>query len=356
MKKNALLALALCVSLHAFSQSANFNKVYALALQENLALALHHLDTLTNNQLTEAQQAVKERFYRRFRTQNEAYDFQTTDSALIQLQQHYQAYWKKALLNPAQAAVYEKQLQEDIGQFLTAHHYTNDGSVKGDMVNNFTQHLKHFLKQKGYYAATGKTGSLFDLLVWAKEVKTVYDVKLPRGRAATTVIFLENTITLGWEEYATLGRNYPGGWATNEQLYCVRKAYDTTSEDFKVSYLKHEGQHFADYKAFPKLTGADLEYRAKLTELYYADQTLYDVIRVFTRNASKEGRNAHAFGNYCVIRDLSKKIFHQEFVTDPEQWKKISASRIRQASNQLLKAHTRGLRKAGAQTVTEYVR
>jgi hypothetical protein len=189
-----------------------------------------------------------------------------------------------------------------------------------------------------------------------KEVKTVYDVKLPKGHAATTVIFIENTITMGWEEYATFGRNYPGGWATSEELYCVRKAYDTTSENFKVSYLKHEGQHFASYKLFPKLTGADLEYRAKLTELYYADKTLYDIIRSFIRNANPEGRNAHAFGNYCVIRDLSKALFQEDFVTDLEEWKTIAPAHIHKQSKQLLKAHTKGLKKAGAQAVSEYIK
>jgi len=82
---------------------------------------------------------------------------------------------------------------------------------------------------------------------------------------------------------------------------------------------------------------------------------LYDVIRTFTRNANKEGRNAHAFGNYCVIRDLSRHFFQQEFVTDMEQWKMIPARRLHKASKRLLQAHTKGLKKAGAQTVREYI-
>ena len=42
-----------------------------------------------------------------------------------------------------------------------------------------------------------------------------------------------------------------------------------------ISYLAHESRHFEDYQLFPKLKSADLEYRAKLTELSMANETLY---------------------------------------------------------------------------------
>jgi len=78
------------------------------------------------------------------------------------------------------------------------------------------------------------------------------------------VVLMTDFATLGWEEYATLGTYYPGGWATDDALYCVKDAYDLNSETFLVSYLAHESRHFSDYKLFDKkLSGAELEYRAK---------------------------------------------------------------------------------------------
>ena len=85
---------------------------------------------------------------------------------------------------------------------------------------------------------------------------------------------MEDFATLGWMEYATLGAHHPGGWTEEEGIYCVKKAYDVNSENFKISYLTHEARHFADKKLWPDLKSADLEYRAKLTELNLAQDTL----------------------------------------------------------------------------------
>ena len=54
-----------------------------------------------------------------------------------------------------------------------------------------------------------------------------------------------------------------------DTLYCVEWAYAPDTENFEVSYLKHEAQHLADFQRFPGLPSAELEYRAKLTELAF---------------------------------------------------------------------------------------
>lgn len=90
---------------------------------------------------------------------------------------------------------------------------------------------------------------------------------------------MDEFVTLGWTEFATMDKYHPGGWATDDALNCVKKAYDVSSETFLISYLAHEGRHCSDYKHFPKLrNSADLEYRAKLTELSMADSTLLQLI------------------------------------------------------------------------------
>lgn len=357
--RSCVLILCLLLSLEVFGQNSQpfeFRKIYSYALQEDVGKILSVLDTIPDTALTEEQRAVKKQYFHRFKHQGEEVAYNTNDPMLRSLLQVYYSYWKKALLNKSRKQQYDEQLKGSVVAFLRSHNYKPDSVSQRDITNNFGQHLKVFLKQQKYYSATGKTGGLFDLFVWPKEDTTTYLVKLPETEVNTTIIFIDSTITMGWQEYATFGKYYPGGWATKDFLYSVRKAYDTTSENFKVSYLTHEAQHFADYKTYPQLTGADLEYRAKLTELVFARETLYTLIQNFIRNANQEGRNSHAFANYAVIRDLSKRIFKKEFVSDVEQWKRVSPAKISKTGERLLKQHSRALKKAGPDTVTELIK
>jgi hypothetical protein len=161
-------------------------------------------------------------------------------------------------------------------------------------------------------------------------------------------------VTLGWEEFATLGRHYPGGWATRKELYCVKSAYDLKSEQFLVSYLAHESRHFADYTLFPKLQSADLEYRAKLTELSLAKSSLYQLIAFFVANANLHSENGHSVANYCVIRELSKSLFNTEFEADMSKWNQKSPAVINTAAAEILRANTKTLRSMGP-SVEHYI-
>lgn len=344
------------------NQPFEFNKIYSYVLQGDVAKVLAVLDTLPNERLSLEEKKIKEKYFHRFKYQDQVMDYNTDDVMLQNILKIYQTYWEQALLGKENDEKYESELKKNIASFLKKNNYTyQQDSVKDtlstqDIEDNSTRHLKNFLSEKGYYSATGKTAGLFDLFVWSTEVPIEYTVDLPETEVNTTIIFLEDVVTMGWEEYASFGKVYPGGWATKEELYAVGKAYDTTTENFKVSYLKHESQHFADYKKYPHLSGADLEYRAKLTELIYAEETLYKLIRSFIRNASSEGRNPHAFGGYVLIRDLSKEIFGKDFVSEMEQWECVPSEIIKKESQNLLKEHSDALDKAGADSVIELIK
>ena len=168
-----------------------------------------------------------------------------------------------------------------------------------------------------------------------------------------SVVFMDSIVTMGWEEYATFGKYYPGGWTTKKSLFCVISAYDTTSERFKISYLKHEGQHFADYKLYPKLSGADLEYRAKLVELSYAKESIYNLIEFFIENSGQDRDNAHSFANYHVINDLAKE-FNINKIQEVDEWKKLSYSEINAKARKLLLKNSENLKNA-SKNVTEFI-
>lgn len=323
----------------------DLQKIYSYALQGHVYKILSIFDSIPNEILTEEQKNIKEKYVYRFDKQDEVFDFKTTDTSVLQIMKIYQSYWKDVLLNKENSKENEKKLKNCIGTYIYTIHYKNKLSKK-KICKNFTDYTKTVLEKKGYYSATGITAGIFDLLIWGKELKIEYNIKLPEGMIKVPVVFMDSIITMGWEEYATFGKYYPGGWATEKELYCVKNTYDTTSEKFKISYLQHEGQHFFDYKSYTNLSSADLEYRAKLTELCFLQENLFNTISFFIKNASNQNKdNAHAFANYYIINDLSKKIFNQEFVTDINRWKELSPQHIHKTSEELLKQNSIYLRK-----------
>lgn len=340
----------------------DFNKLYSYVLQGDVSRVISVLDTLQENDLNSQQKLIKEKFYHRFKYQDEVTNYNTDDPILQDILKIYQDYWKKVLLDKENVGEPEERLKKRILTFLKNNNYpfqnsyVKDTLTEKEIENNFNQHLKNFLSEHNYFSATGQTAGIYDLFIWSTEVPVEYHVDLPETEITTTIIFMEDVVTMGWEEYASFGKVYPGGWATKEVLYAVGKAYDTETENFRVSYLKHESQHFADYKTFPNLSGADLEYRAKLVELIYAEETFDNLISSFIKNASSEGRNPHAFGGYAVIRDLSRVLFRKDFVSDIRSWKKISTDRTKKESENLLKEHTKELKEAGANTVIEFIK
>ena len=249
---------------------------------------------------------------------------------------------------------YDTILTERVTNYLIANyppalHLTRNEDSLDVYINKYVQSLG--LHTTGF----GRTGKFFDLLVWKNERDTTYSIYLKGEKINSRVIMMDNFITLGWEEYATLGVAYPGGWSTTEALYCVEKSYDLNSEHFLISYLAHEGRHFSDFILFPKLKSADLEYRAKLTELSMAQTTLYDLINFFIINSNYDSDNGHEVANYCAIRDISKIVFKTEFEKDINEWKKLSTKKINDAAYQAFVANTKALEKQG-KDVEKYIK
>jgi hypothetical protein len=95
--------------------------------------------------------------------------------------------------------------------------------------------------------------------------------------------------------------------------------------------------HFADIKNYPNLSGADLEYRAKLAEIMFCtDGFIYDALEQFVINASAADRAfSHAYANHCLIRNLSRILFDSEYVDDLARWGNIPYRRLNDAAKQL---------------------
>lgn len=337
--KGIVLVVTLLCSLTGFgqttSQGIDINKITSFCLDADVKSALALVRQAKTAELTENQAKFVKKFEDRFGEGEDKSGYMAARTSPIDpLFKIYEGYWRKSLLDPG--SDYSDYLKKELTAFL---------SVPEDSLNSS---IRKYVESFGYHTTSfGKTGKLFDLLVWKTETDTVYKFKVHKERISAPVVFMDNFVTLGWEEYATLDRAFPGGWAKTDALYCVKKAYKLDSESFLISYLCHEARHFSDYKLFPKLKSPDLEYRGKLTELSMLEGNLFPTLKFFIDNSNRESKNGHAMANFYVVSDLSKAIFQQEFVNDIERWKKVEMDVLHENSRKVLEANTKALKKLG---------
>jgi hypothetical protein len=357
MKLIIILLSCLCVStLMAQSDDSlkfDYRKIYSLCLDGNVkpVLALIEAD---NKKISATDTKFKADFENRFK-----YEFDKSNylvekkSPIDSLLLIFRVYWRESLLDTKNN--YDTLIIRKYRNFLLERFPAlTEKDIKEDSTDLF---IRKYLTGKNLYSTGfGKTGRIYDLLVWKTQIDTTYTFNIYKEKITANVVFMKDFVTLGWEEYATLGKYYPGGWATNKALYCVQSAYDLNSENFLISYLAHEGRHFKDYKLFPKLkNSADLEYRAKLTELSLAKKTLFDLIAFFIANANYDSENGHQIANYCVVRDLSKELFKVEFEKNIEIWKLVNIKKINKAAYKVLQKNTKELMK-NAHNVEKFVK
>ncbi|WP_420398724.1 hypothetical protein [Flagellimonas sp.] len=324
-----------------------YNEIYAYGMDTDVTPIFPLLEA---DGLNAKDQKFKTDFEARFKGESDM-GATNPESEIETLISHFKNYWRKSLLNTS--GNFERELGGGVVPFLMKNYPPVRGKkVTRDSLGYF---LRDYIRSKGLFTTDEVTyhGRLIDLMIWKKQTPKVYKVDLGKGEIQeVTVYFLEDFATLGWMEYATLGAHHPGGWTEEEGIYCVKKAYDISSENFKISYLTHEARHYADKKLWPDLKSADLEYRAKLTELNLAQDTLFELIAFFAKNANKESENGHQVANYCVIRDLSQKLFKSNFEASQEKWEKVGVKKINNVAWQLLKKHSKLLKRQGATAET----
>jgi len=331
-----------------------FESFYTYSLRGELNKVFEIINTFEEEQLSSKQLKIKKDLYKRFVTKTEDYDYNCEDSVIINMINKFQDYWRSVMIENVDQELADSLFINEMIAFLQKE-FKPDLSTE-EIEKNYYTLSQDFFKSKGLFGnAMGKTGHLFDLYLWKDEREKVYEISLPEKQVKVPVVFMRNFISIGWAHYTTFGHAYTGGWAKPGKLFCVEQSYDLSSENFKISYISHEGQHFADYKTFPKLKQTDLEYRAKLTELSLAKESVMDVISKFLRRAKNDKGRAHAFANYSVIKNLSLELFDIEYQGDVGKWERISVKKINKASVKLLKEHTSKLNEKGATTVETYI-
>ncbi|MGN7785813.1 hypothetical protein ACTJIJ_14900 [Niabella sp. 22666] len=329
--------LLLCLSMTALCQPArdtiNYKLINNLALKGEVRVVLSMLDTLKLYRPPDI--LYKQKLENRFKYKKDKSDFlKDVPTSLRGLLGLYQRYWRMCLLDNTK--VNDSLFRSRAIQFYQRENLKSIFTKETIRASALEKVANDYIFSKGYSANDfGRTGFLYDLIIWKDFQAKSYDVQLIEDTVSVKVNFINTFISLGWLAYARMGKG-PGGWATDKELFCVADLYsDHASEKFQISYLKHEGQHFYDFKHFPDLPGKDLEYRAKLAELFFSKEQLLDLIASFKEGAKKDITNAHPFANYCIIRDLSKMLFRSDYEQDLSRWKAVDRATIQKAVKEL---------------------
>ncbi|GAB3351988.1 hypothetical protein [Lysobacter tyrosinilyticus] len=217
----------------------------------------------------------------------------------------YQDYWWRSLMAPDQRVAQEQLLLDNVRKAM--------GKKAGDAKDFETLEplLQRELEAQGYHALLGSTPPLRELMLWRKQTTREYQVDLPEGMQNVRAELLDDFVSFGWSGYGRCERGSTGGWATEEALYAVVPAYKDgmDSEAFRIVFLSHEAQHFADKRRFSNLENWELEYRAKLVELAYAgDVVSHKRLGGFISAQGDDPAAPHPYANGRVVAALRTRL------------------------------------------------
>ncbi len=266
----------------------------------------------------------------------------------------YKNYWHHILLENTRQKAFDKILLKQLKEWMKN---VRGIHLKTNSMEKIVDRLKLEIKAMGYNCITGKVPPFQELEIWKTQKVVTYSVNLPEGTERVKTFLMSDFVIKGWLAYATMGRHYPGGWAKKEGLFCNTQAYDLRSEKFRVSFLAHEAQYYSDYKKFPGLGSADLEYRAKLAEFALAKKTTQKVYQLFASRAAYNKKSPHAFSSFCVIRDLTREISGKEDFKALTRMPNGFLRRVNfsQAAVRLMKRHSQALQSQGRRKVKNFI-
>lgn len=327
----------------AITAEREFDTGMTFAIQGDMAQALPHVRLASRGGLKPKERMAVDKVLARFDPPKVQAGPADLDSWTARVMGIYRAYWTRNLMGGVNRESSELALGESLSP-LVGLQPEPGGALEWDALE---PRLEAELGARGYHVLLGVTSPYREFLLWRTQEDKVYTVELPEGVEQVSVAMLDDFVSLGWVGYATGDIYHTGGWTTSERLYCLRGSYDLESESFRVSYLAHEGQHFADTKRFPALEQPELEYRAKLVEIAMADVTQADLLEDFSRNVSESRDQPHPFANRRVMSDLARALVPGGTV-DLEWWTSCPPDAIRAAAALLLNQDTERLLSGGS--------
>ena len=326
-------------SLHAAKPDRIAGDYIALARQGDLRQAADLFSQLEREPGSQLDHYLAGQFRTRFVVQEEHIDTHHDNPFINLIIDTYRSYWKQSLLGQTPPDESEAWLKNQVRHALIQHGYKSALTDSSDVL----MVLDSALTAENYFFDRTISAPWHDLVIWKTQTEQLMTIQLPDGTETISTVFMDDFVSLGWSDYATLGMTSSGGWAKNDAIYCVTWAWNHDSENFRVSLLQHEGQHIYDLKRFPKLNAIDLEYRAKLTELVFADTTLSVLLNKFTRNSALNVSSPHAYANFMVTRNLFSALYEKEFEESANPWMYANTEAVNLAARDLLDQHSTAL-------------
>ena len=245
----------------------------------------------------------------------------------------YQKYWFQVLMGKAN--------DEDASQNLKHSLVEVSNEFQSISHSEISIILSEKFKELGYYSLFGRTPPYFELMIWKTQDEVEFIVELPEGSENVIVVMMDDFISLGWLAFATGDYHHTGGWVTSDKLFCVKSAYDLESEEFRVSYLVHEAQHFQDYRNFPEIQNSphQLEYRAKLAEIIVGDANIISTLNAFEIFQSNNIKHPHPYSNRMVIKNIRKSLGEYN-----ASWDRLNVIDIKDTARKLLAENTKELK------------
>lgn len=333
------LVLALNADASGYPSASVTDRYIAMAIQGDLRRAHRMLDGEEQDRTAEFLE-LRGRFRERFVDRTEPRDPGTGIGLLDDVVSTYRNYWNNSLLGDLPQAVQDSILEQTLREMLLKRN--PDAGAPG-----VYGRVEASIRRLGLEALAVFAPPFQDLFVWKRRQDEDFNVKLTDQVRAVKVAFLSDFVSLGWKNYAALGLATTTGWAEDGVLYCVEKSYLPGTERFEVSFLKHETRHLADLERFPQLSSADLEYRAKLTELAFASQTLPDLLDDFSAKSAPHSGSAHGEANFRVLHDLHTELSDGPASGKHRWWGAFSTGRINAAARRLLQLDTAAREAAG---------
>ncbi|QSX07251.1 hypothetical protein JYG23_07880 [Sedimentibacter sp. zth1] len=262
--------------------------------------------------------------------------YKRTDNEILgKLDRIYQNYYRNVF--------WLNTLKEDAEKMLFQELWMYCGSKSDLPKDSYIEcEIEKIVKREGYEYLGGDTQGFWGPYIWKSSTKVTYEVELPSGIELYTIIMMDGFISRSWLDFISFGMTGTGGWTGKDGiLCCVSNLYDVESNEFNISFLKHEAQHAFDKKIYSDIESVDLEYRAKLVELIYwpNNEKIRDILRE-ADNSNPD--NTHSMAAYRIVNELSQKIFECEYVKYEKAWEdKVDkvvrlASDLFETSNKLL--------------------
>lgn len=264
--------------------------------------------------------------------------YKRTDNRVIdEIDQIYQNYYRNVFWKnmPNQSA--KEILYKDLYDYFKIDEYKQDYDVEEKVVEA--------VNNEGYQCLCGDTQGYLGPYIWKSSNEEEYEVELPNGTENYKLVMMDGFVSRSWLDFISFGKTGAGGWTRKDGvLCCVRNCYDTSSEQFKVSFLKHESQHAQDIRNIPNIKSIDLEYRAKLVELiYWSDDKIIKYLYNEASDANPD--NSHTYASYRIIKDLSNKFKDFDFIQNEPDWTAILED-IKKEALSLLKESDEILKKS----------